>query len=366
MYSRAAASTSWPKTADISRARKVSDGLDDHDPGHRQREPGQRRGRGAGRRPPGRPGRRGSAARPARRSPPARAGPAARPPAPVASAACSREEGHDRRAVGHRQPALGMPGRRRSSPAARRSRSRCRLPPGPQPVADRARRRRGQLRRHPRAAAACPPGLGRARAAGSRSVGHAGHPRPAASVVGRPARGDHAAVPGGAVRSSSSWRAVRRRPRRPDRNATRSAWCSSSGETVVTIVVRPRRYSASRSAIIASVWASTAEVGSTRTRISGSRGQRPGQHHPLPLAAGQAAAPLVEPALPAAGERRRRRPRPPPCSSAASACSRVSRPCGSIADCSVPANTWLAVSLTRIRSPDVGDRHVGQVDAARG
>ena len=71
------------------------------------------------------------------------------------------------------------------------------------------------------------------------------------------------------ARTSSSWRPAS--TTRPScRNATWSAWCSSSGETVVMIVVRPRRCSASRRAISASVWASTAEVGSTSTRISGS------------------------------------------------------------------------------------------------
>ena len=53
-----------------------------------------------------------------------------------------------------------------------------------------------------------------------------------------------------------------RPPRRPRR--------APAGCDVTTTVVRPARWPRSREAIRASVWASTAEVGSTRTRISGS------------------------------------------------------------------------------------------------
>ncbi len=87
------------------------------------------------------------------------------------------------------------------------------------------------------------------------------------------------------------------------KSTTRSAWCSQSGDAVLTTVVRPCRTAATRTAIRASVWASTAEVGSTSTRIGGVGGERPGEHDPLALAAGQPAATLVEHALPAARER---------------------------------------------------------------
>ena len=42
------------------------------------------------------------------------------------------------------------------------------------------------------------------------------------------------------VRSSSVW-VPYPVTRSPSRNATRSAWCSINGETVVAMVVRPRR-----------------------------------------------------------------------------------------------------------------------------
>ena len=71
----------------------------------------------------------------------------------------------------------------------------------------------------------------------------------------------------------------------------------------MTTVVRPRRVSATRSAMRASVWASTAEVGSTSTSTGGVGGDGAGQHHALALAAGEAAAALVELALPALGQR---------------------------------------------------------------
>ena len=53
----------------------------------------------------------------------------------------------------------------------------------------------------------------------------------------------------------------------------------------------------------ASVCASTADVGSTRTRISGSDGERAGQHQPLALAAGEGAAALGHLGLEAVGQR---------------------------------------------------------------
>ena len=53
-------------------------------------------------------------------------------------------------------------------------------------------------------------------------------------------------------------------------SATSSTWSRSSGLVVRTIVVRPSRIVPSRSAIRASVCASTAEVGSSRTSTSGS------------------------------------------------------------------------------------------------
>ena len=70
-------------------------------------------------------------------------------------------------------------------------------------------------------------------------------------------------------RSRSRW--VPSATTRPSRtNATWSTASSSSGLVVVTTVVRPARCARSRAAIRASVWASTALVGSTSTRISGS------------------------------------------------------------------------------------------------
>ena len=66
----------------------------------------------------------------------------------------------------------------------------------------------------------------------------------------------------GVCRSATTWPSTSR--------ATSSAWSSMSGLAVVTTVVRPSRCRRSRSAIRASVCASTADVGSTSTRMSGS------------------------------------------------------------------------------------------------
>ena len=63
---------------------------------------------------------------------------------------------------------------------------------------------------------------------------------------------------------------ARPRPRRRAGRRPRRPASSSSGLVVVTTVVRPARCSRRRSAMRASVWASTAEVGSTSTSTSGS------------------------------------------------------------------------------------------------
>ena len=168
-----------------------------------------------------------------------------------------------RPAVGHRQSALRVARRREvllrpplpQQVPPRQARSRYR---------ERALARRQQRVRHPR----------RRRRARQVSA-EPGSPVCSSVIVGLP-RSRHRGR--GPPRGGSSALLAAAAPRacrtpatgRPDRKATRSAWCSSSGDTVVTIVVRPRRCSASRSAIIASVCASTAEVGSTSTRISGS------------------------------------------------------------------------------------------------
>ena len=71
---------------------------------------------------------------------------------------------------------------------------------------------------------------------------------------------------------------------------TRSAASSSSGLVVSTIVVRPARCARRPRAILASVCASTALVGSTRTRISGSASSARASRTPLRLTAGERAA----------------------------------------------------------------------------
>ncbi len=58
--------------------------------------------------------------------------------------------------------------------------------------------------------------------------------------------------------------------RPPRTRTTLSAWSSTSGLVAAITVVRPARASRSRRAILASVWASTALVGSTRTSTSAS------------------------------------------------------------------------------------------------
>ena len=78
------------------------------------------------------------------------------------------------------------------------------------------------------------------------------------------------------------------------RYATVSARSRTSGLAVMTTVVKPARAACSRSAIRASVWASTALVGSTRTRISGVGEQRADEREPLALAAGEGARTLVD------------------------------------------------------------------------
>ena len=177
------------------------------------------------------------------------------------------QEPPDRRVVGDR-PAPGS-GLREASYAvlgARRWRSRCRRRRAATRTGDRRVHRRDQVGRDlGRVAVHVAPGVGRGREQVS-------HRRPPPSTGPRPGGtpGCRAAAP----------RACRRpRPGPASRKTTRSAWCSHSGDTVVTTVVRPRRCSATRSAIRASVWASTAEVGSTSTSTGGSGGERAGQHH---------------------------------------------------------------------------------------
>ena len=77
-------------------------------------------------------------------------------------------------------------------------------------------------------------------------------------------------------------------------STTVSAWSSTSGLEETTTVVLPARKSWSWRAMRASVWASTALVGSTSTRISAFGEQRPREHEPLPLAARERAAALVD------------------------------------------------------------------------
>ena len=74
----------------------------------------------------------------------------------------------------------------------------------------------------------------------------------------------------GARCMSSWWRAAWRRPCRPARKTTWSARSRMSGLADITTVVRPARASVSRAAMRASVWASTALVGSTSTSVSAS------------------------------------------------------------------------------------------------
>ena len=106
------------------------------------------------------------------------------------------------------------------------------------------------------------PGVGR----GGQQVGH----RETPSSTSSRDRADHDAAVDRVVLEQVGVRRRRRRLRPSWSRTTRSAWCSHSGDTVQTTVVRPRRRSLTRSAMRASVWASTAEVGSTRTRIGAS------------------------------------------------------------------------------------------------
>ena len=71
------------------------------------------------------------------------------------------------------------------------------------------------------------------------------------------------------------------------RSATLSARSSSSGLVVQTTVARPARAAARPSAMRASVWASTALVGSTRISTSGSATRALARTQSLALAAGE-------------------------------------------------------------------------------
>ena len=110
------------------------------------------------------------------------------------------------------------------------------------------------------------PGRGRAgaRAAPPRG-GRWPAPRPAGWCLTGPPRGRRCAG------RRRWWRAARggcpRRPLAAVQERTWSTWSSSSGLAVMTTVVRPARCARSRSAIRASVCASTALVGSTSTSV---------------------------------------------------------------------------------------------------
>ena len=84
------------------------------------------------------------------------------------------------------------------------------------------------------------------------------------------AAGDHARGRAGSRRMQRAVRDPTSTTVPPSRKATSSHCSSSSGLVVITTVVRPARAARSRSAIRASVCASTALVGSSSTRTSGS------------------------------------------------------------------------------------------------
>ena len=242
----------------------------------------------------------------------------------------------------------GRPPAVRGRASARRRRT---PPPAAPGAGDGAARPAAGCRTSRSAAAAAPPAP--AASAGRRQVSAEPRRPVCSSVIGLPpqvsssARATDGDSPGCVCSSSSCV------PYADDRllnsNATRSAWCSSSGDTVVTIVVRP--------AAMRDQPLGDQRLGvrvHRRRRLDQDQDlrvepERPSQHHPLTLAAGQPAAALVDPTLPAAGQavedvlgrsgvQRRLGLRQ------AQPAVRIDR-C-----CSVPANTWLAASLTTIRS----------------
>ena len=224
---------------------------------------------------------------------------------------------------GCRPPASRARGcaRRRKYSCARRSRSRWRRCSAAEPLPTRAApAAAGPARRALAGSAGCvAPGLGRASPGGSdRLQLMAGSTSSTGASIA--AARDHAPVRR-AVAQQLLVGAVRGRPGRSRTARTRSAWCSHSGDTVrhhgrPPAPVRPRR----RAAIRASVCASTAEVGSTSTRISGSRPRAPGRARPAG-AGRRTARGRARRARPASRRAARRtRPRRRPTRSASSAC----------------------------------------------
>ena len=121
---------------------------------------------------------------------------------------------------------------------------------------------RDQLRRDDRRVeGAVAPGVG----GGGEEVGH--RDGPLVDVVERPG---HDAAVGRVVREQVGVLAVGDDQRRPGGARRGRRGAATAATPCTTTVVRPRRSSVTRSAMRASVWASTAEVGSTSTRIGAS------------------------------------------------------------------------------------------------
>ena len=199
------------------------------------------------------------------------------------------------------------------------------------------------------------------------------------TLLGRGLGGAHGAVvvrlarrPGDQARGiRAARRGVRggcRRPRpcRRPGSSTRSARSSSSGEVVVTTVVRPARAARSRAATAASVCAST-----RRGRLDGEQHlgvgqQRPGQADAAAAGRRRGCGPARRSARRARPAGRGRCPRPRP--------SRRARPIAAsdgsrrpaTTSRSVPANRSASWSATRIRSRSCAQRDLVEAYAAPG
>ena len=126
------------------------------------------------------------------------------------------------------------------------------------------------------------------------------------------------------------------------------------------------RAAARRPAMRASVCASTALVGSTRTSVSAPGEQRAGQREALPLAAGEGAAALLDLAVEAVGAAPRGRPRRWRRRACAGSWRRRSGPTGRARRAAVPVKSRGSVSLTTIRRRTVVEREVERAESGRG
>ena len=269
-------------------------------------------------------------------------------------------------AIAQRQPVDGG-----GAGARRRPRRRC----GRAATARRARRprrrRAAPARQRPRG------GRGAIRSRTARRTAAAVGDGQAGSSAARPRRRrivpvDVVAVAGdqrpvaGSRSSRSAWVPVATiRPSR--RCATVSARPSSSGDVVSTTVVRPARAARSRSAMRASVCASTAEVGS---RGSAPRARRAGPGPGGPAGAGRrrACGPGCRSGVSSPSRQRvddvlgrrgaQRRPDLASSPHAGPGCRRISR--------SVPANRYESWSATRMRARTSSSAIAGQRHAAPG